>query len=69
MSDYALVEAASADKAGKARMLRSYSLKPGDAHLYNEGDLHSPRRDGPTRLLRLEGLNMDTIKRFKFDAV
>lgn len=69
MSDYDLVEPASADKPGKARRTTTYSLKPGDAHLYNEGHLHSPRRDGPTRLLRLEGLNMDMIKRFKFDAV
>jgi len=69
MSDYELLEPAAEGKPGRARMLRSYSLTPGSAHLYNEGDLHSPRRDGPTRLLRLEGLNMDTIKRFKFNAV
>lgn len=69
MSDYDLVEPASADKPGKAKQRNTYSLTPGTAHLYNEGDLHSPRRDGPTRLLRLEGLNMDTIKRFKFDSV
>ena len=69
MSDYELVAPASASQPGKAHLLRSYSLTPGSAHLYNEGDLHSPRRDGPTRLLRLEGLNMDTIKRFKFDVV
>ena len=69
MSDYELVEPAAEGKPGKARKLRSYSLTPGVAHLYNEGDLHSPQRDGPTRLLRMEGLNMDTIKRFKFDTV
>ena len=69
MTDYELVEPASAEKPGKAKKLHTYTLKPGMAYLYNEGHLHSPTREGPTRLLRMEGLNMDTIKRFKFDTV
>jgi hypothetical protein len=36
-------------------------------HLYNEGDLHSPRRVGPTRLLRVEGMNMDKVKRRAYE--
>jgi hypothetical protein len=39
------------------------------AYLYNEGDLHSPRRRGPTQLIRIEGMNMDRIKRLKYNAV
>ena len=46
MNDWALVEPASEAKPGKVRHVRSYPLKPGMAHVYNEGDLHSPRRDG-----------------------
>jgi predicted metal-dependent enzyme (double-stranded beta helix superfamily) len=69
MTDYALVEPASKEKPGKARALRTYKLTPGTAYLYNEGDLHSPRRAGPTQLIRIEGMNMDRIKRLKFDAV
>ncbi|HEY4370667.1 MAG TPA: hypothetical protein VGN52_01910 [Burkholderiales bacterium] len=69
MSDYELVQKPAGAEPGKARATRSYSLTPGIAHLYNEGVLHSPRRDGPTRLLRLEGLNMETIKRDKYVAV
>jgi hypothetical protein len=38
------------------------------AYLYNEGDLHSPRRDGPTRLIRIEGQNMDRIRRLAYRA-
>ena len=34
---------------------------------YNEGDLHSPKRDGPTSLIRIEGTNMEKVKRFKFE--
>ncbi len=67
MNDWALVEPASESRAGKVRHVRSYPLKPGMAHVYNEGDLHSPRRDGPTRLIRIEGTNMDTVKRLSYE--
>jgi predicted metal-dependent enzyme (double-stranded beta helix superfamily) len=69
MSDWALVEAAAENKPGKVRRLRSYTLKPGMAHVYNEGDLHSPRRDGPTRLIRVEGQNMEKVRRLSYQAV
>ncbi len=69
MSDWALVEPAGEGKIGKVRFVRSYSLTPGTAHLYNEGDLHSPRRDGPTKLLRIEGKNLDKVRRFGYRAV
>ena len=69
MTDYELVAAAAEGKPGKARPVRTYKLTPGTAYLYNEGDLHSPRRRGPTRLIRIEGVNMDRIKRLKFEVV
>ena len=61
--------AAAEGKPGKARPVRTYKLTPGTAYLYNEGDLHSPRRRGPTRLIRIEGVNMDRIQRLKFEVV
>ena len=67
MTDWELVEPASTDKPGKARPIRSYKLTPGTAHLYNEHELHSPRRAGPTALIRIEGLNMDKIRRLRFE--
>ena len=69
MSDYKLLEPASADKPGKVKKVKTYKLTPGIAHVYNEGDLHSPMRTAPTRLIRIEGVNMDQVKRFKFEAV
>jgi predicted metal-dependent enzyme (double-stranded beta helix superfamily) len=69
MTDFALVAPASPEKPGKAKPLRTYKLIPGQAYLYNEGDLHAPRRNGPTQLIRLEGMNMDRIKRLRFEAV
>jgi hypothetical protein len=49
--------------------VRAYRLTPGMAHVYNEGDVHSPRRDGPTRLIRIEGQNMDKVGRLSFVKV
>jgi predicted metal-dependent enzyme (double-stranded beta helix superfamily) len=69
MTDYALVAAPAKEQPGKARPLRTYKLTPGTAYLYNEGDLHSPKRRGPTQLVRIEGMNMDRIKRLRFEAV
>ena len=67
MTDYQLVEPASRDKPGKARPVRSYKLTPGVAHVYNEGDLHSPSRTDSTQLIRIEGTNMEKVKRLKFE--
>ncbi len=69
MTDWECLERPSEGKPGRARRSRDYTLKPGMAHLYNEGVLHSPRRDGPTRLIRLEGANMDRVKRQPYEAV
>jgi predicted metal-dependent enzyme (double-stranded beta helix superfamily) len=69
MNDWAKVEPATADKPGKVRHVRSYPLKPGMAYLYNEGDLHSPKREGATRLIRIEGQNVEKIKRFSYEKI
>jgi predicted metal-dependent enzyme (double-stranded beta helix superfamily) len=69
MTDWALVEPASADKAGKVRRVKTYTLTPGMAYVYNEGDLHSPRRFGPTRLIRFEGINLDKVRRRRYESV
>ena len=44
-------------------------MRPGDAHFYDVGVLHSPLREGATRLLRIEGMNMDRVKRQPYEAV
>ena len=69
MNDWALVHPAGPDTPGKVRHVRSYTLKPGMAYVYNEGDLHSPRREGPTRLIRIEGTNMDKVRRLSYERV
>lgn len=69
MSDYELVEPPSDGKPGKVRRIRTYRLTPGVAHVYNEGDLHSPKRADSTRLIRIEGINMETVQRARYVAV
>ena len=69
MTDFELLSAASEDAPGSVRATRTYRLCPGDAHVYNEGDLHAPRRSGPTALVRIEGTNMSKVKRLRYDAV
>ena len=69
MTDYAPVARASEGQTGKARRVKDYTLTPGMAYLYNEGDLHSLRRDGPTRLVRIEGQNIEKVRRYLYERV
>jgi len=69
MSDWQLVEAAKDGKPGKVRHVRAYPLEPGMAKVYNEGDIHSPRRQAATRLIRIEGRNMEGQPRGTFERV
>jgi hypothetical protein len=39
------------------------------AHVYNEGDVHSPKRVTATGLLRIEGKNTAKMKRLAYRAV
>ena len=69
MTDWELVEPAGEGKVGKVRPAKVYTLNPGDAYVYNEGDLHSPRRESTTKLIRFEGVNTETIQRYRYEAV
>jgi predicted metal-dependent enzyme (double-stranded beta helix superfamily) len=59
MTDWRKLSAPEGDKPGTVEAVRTYTLKPGMAKYYNVGDLHSPSRSLPTRLIRIEGRNMD----------
>ena len=69
MTDWAMVSPASEAQTGKVRHVRNYTLTPGAAYVYNEGDLHSPRRDASTKLIRIEGRNVEKIRRFPYEKV
>jgi hypothetical protein len=69
MTDWECLARPTQDAPGKARYIRDYVMKPGDAYLYDIGVLHSPERKAATRLLRIEGLNMAKVKRLPYQAV
>jgi predicted metal-dependent enzyme (double-stranded beta helix superfamily) len=69
MSDWQPLEAATPGKPAKVKKLREYTLTPGVAHVYNEGDVHAPSRAGPTRLIRIEGVNLEGVARGRYEAV
>jgi hypothetical protein len=69
MTDWDCLAQPSETEPGQAKRSKDYSLKPGDAYLYEPGVLHSPRREASTKLIRIEGLNMDRVKRKPYVAV
>jgi hypothetical protein len=68
MTDWRIVSTGT-DGASLVEPVQVYELTPGDAHFYGVGAVHSPRRAGPTRLIRVEGANLDHVKRSSIRAV
>jgi len=68
MTDWRIVKKGDAGKPTLVEPERSYVLKPGDAHFYDVGAVHSPNRRGLTRLIRIEGVNLDRIQRSNIKA-
>jgi hypothetical protein len=63
MTDWKIVEKGAAGKPSLVEPVRTYVMKPGDAHFYDVADVHSPRREAPVKLIRIEGRNLDHVKR------
>ena len=68
MTDWRIVRPGSGDTPSLVEATRDYELKPGDCHFYDVGMVHSPRFDGLTKLLRIEGRNLDHVKRSNIKA-
>ena len=66
MTEYEKVKGQVDDEPGLASPKKIYTLTPGMAVAYNVGDLHSPKRDSDTRLIRMEGQNLEGVKRDKY---
>ena len=69
MNDWHIVEPGDGDKPALVEHARTYRMERGDAHFYNVGDVHSPTRHAPTRLIRIEGANLDNVTRSKIAAI
>ncbi len=67
MTEYDMVAPPDGDKPGQVKARKTYVMKPGMAVAYPQGALHAPKREDDTRLIRMEGLNLDGVKRDKFE--
>ncbi len=68
MTDWRIVKKGEGDAPNLVEPVKSYVMKPGDSHLYDVGMVHSPKRDGLTKLVRIEGKNLDRVKRSNIKA-
>ncbi|WP_422000197.1 hypothetical protein [Reyranella sp.] len=68
MTDWRIVKKGEGGAPSLVEPEKRYVMKPGDAHFYDVGVVHSPKRDGLTRLVRIEGANLDRIKRSNIKA-
>ena len=48
--------------------IKVYTMKPGDAYLYDIGEVHAVDRKEPVKLIRIEGANLDRVKRSNIKA-
>ena len=67
MTEWRVVSPPKEGERGRVEATRVYTMRRGDAQVYQEGDLHSPRREGETRLIRIEGRNLDGVPRSYYD--
>jgi predicted metal-dependent enzyme (double-stranded beta helix superfamily) len=68
MTEWRKIKAPSGDEPGVVEAEKVYDLKPGMAIVYQEGQLHSPRRENDTCLIRIEGQNLESVKRDRYVA-
>jgi hypothetical protein len=68
MVDWKIVKKGEGDQPSLVETERKYMMKPGDSHFYDVGVVHSPNRHGLTKLVRIEGSNLDHVRRSRIRA-
>jgi hypothetical protein len=68
MTEWKIVKQGSGDTPSLVEPVRSYEMKPGDCQFYEAGDVHSPRMSAMTKLIRVEGANLDHVQRSNIQA-
>ncbi|MBO6783567.1 MAG: hypothetical protein JJ899_09905 [Alphaproteobacteria bacterium] len=63
MTEFKMVEPPQGGTPGKVEPTKTYDLEPGMAVAYPTGALHSPKREGDTRLIRMEGRDVTKLSR------
>lgn len=67
MTEFKALQPPAGDNPGKVEPVKTYELNPGMAVAYPKGRLHAPKREGDTRLIRIEGRNLDHVSRDAFE--
>jgi hypothetical protein len=68
MTDWRIVRPGTGEEPILVAPERTYLMHPADAHLYDVGDVHSPKREAPVKLIRIEGRNLDRVQRSRIKA-
>lgn len=68
MTDWKIVQKGAGETPSLVEAVKVYTMKPGDAQIYDVGVVHSPNRQAPTKLIRIEGANLDHVKRSNIKA-
>jgi hypothetical protein len=68
MTDWRIVKRGEGETPNLVEPVRTYRMQPGDSHLYDVGAVHSPKRTGLTKLVRIEGENLDHVRRSNIKA-
>ena len=68
MTDWKILKKGKPGEPTLVEPVKTYVMNPGDARLYDVGDVHSPKRDAPVKLLRIEGKNLDRVERTNIKA-
>ena len=68
MTDWKIIKKGSGEAPSLVEPVKTYVMKPGDCQVYDVGFVHSPNRQAPTKLIRIEGANLDHVKRSHIKA-
>jgi hypothetical protein len=68
MTEWKIVRQGTGDVPTLVEPTHKYEMKPGDCHFYDTGVVHSPRMSPATKLIRIEGGNLDNVKRSNIKA-
>jgi hypothetical protein len=68
MTDWKIVEKGEGGEPSLVEPVQTYLMHPGDARFYDVGAVHSPKRKAPVKLVRIEGENLDRVRRSNIKA-
>lgn len=68
MTEWSIVKPGSGSDPSLVKPQTTYTMTPGDVRFYKTGAVHSPNRQEPTKLIRVEGKNLDHVKRSNIKA-